>query len=74
MLRIEHNAKWTVSRQPNEQVNCNLFGYGELSQYDGRCVACWHGHVHSWDKHDRWIANKTYADTPALVDKARGEE
>ena len=55
MTREEHNAAHGVNRQPHESVSCNLFGYGELSQYDGDCPACWLGHRHSWDEHDEWI-------------------
>jgi len=52
MTREEHNAAHGVNRQPHESVSCNLFGYGELTQYDADCPACWLGHRHSWAEHD----------------------
>ena len=55
MTREEHNAAHGVNRQPHESVSCNLFGYGELTQYDGDCPACWLGHRHSWAEHDEWL-------------------
>lgn len=58
MLRIEHNREYGVDRQPEELVNCTLHGYGELSQYDPGCAACWLGHVHNWAHHDNAILNK----------------
>ena len=55
MTRLEHNAAWHATRQPTDQVCCNLFGYGEISQYDARCAACWLGTSHTWEKHDSYI-------------------
>jgi hypothetical protein len=55
MTRAEHNEKWHTDRQPDEQVLCNTIGYGELSQYDERCPACWLGHQHTWSMHDAWL-------------------
>ena len=55
MTREEHNAAHGASRQPHESVSCNLFGYGELTQYDADCPACWLGHRHSWAEHDEWL-------------------
>lgn len=55
MLRAEHNEKYGVDRQPEEQVCCHLFGYGEISQYDPDCVCCYLGHRHTWEKHDLYI-------------------
>ncbi|MFH1184481.1 MAG: hypothetical protein V1755_05520 [Chloroflexota bacterium] len=56
MTREEHNEKWNVNRQPNDPVHCNLFGYGEISQYDPLCPACWLGHSgHTWGQHDAWV-------------------
>ena len=55
MTREEHNAAHGANRQPHESVSCNLFGYGELTQYDADCPACWLGHRHSWAEHDEWL-------------------
>ena len=55
MTREEHNTAHGVNRQPHESVSCNLFGYGELTQYDADCPACWLGHRHSWAEHDQWL-------------------
>ncbi len=56
MTREEHNAQWVVHRQPDDPVHCNLFGYGEISQYDPLCTACWLGHSgHTWEDHDRAV-------------------
>lgn len=55
MLLVEHNTYWNVNRQPEEEVWCNLFGYGELSQYDADCPCCWLGHNHTWMEHDRYV-------------------
>ena len=56
MTREEHNAKWNVNRQPEDLVHCNLFGYGEISQYDPDCPACWLGRSgHTWAAHDRAV-------------------
>lgn len=55
MTREEHNAHFGVDRQPGEQVYCNTLGYGEFSQYDPDCAACWLGHRHNWEKHDRYV-------------------
>lgn len=56
MTRAEHNAYWRTNRQPHEQVSCNLLGYGEATQYDADCPACWLGHAHTWAEHDAWLA------------------
>ena len=55
MTREEHNRRWTVNRQPTDPVHCNLIGYGEISQYDPDCAACWLGHAHTWAAHDRYV-------------------
>jgi hypothetical protein len=55
MTREEHNTAHGANRRPDESVSCNLFGYGELSQYDGECPACWLGHRHNWAEHDEWL-------------------
>jgi hypothetical protein len=55
MTREEHNRAHGVNRQPDESVSCNLFGYAELTQYDGDCPACWLGHQHDWAEHDEWL-------------------
>ena len=55
MTREEHNTRFGVNREPGEWVSCNLFGYGELSQYDSDCPACWLGHRHNWAEHDEWL-------------------
>ena len=57
MTREEHNAAHRANRQPDDSVSCNLFGYGELSQYDADCPACWLGHRHNWAEHDEWLVN-----------------
>lgn len=56
MTRQEHNAHWKANRTAAEPVYCNTIGYGELSQYDARCPACWLGHSHAWEQHDASIA------------------
>jgi hypothetical protein len=56
VTREEHNREWGVNRQPNEYVCCHTGGYGELSQYDPNCPACWLGHLHTWDEHDAYIS------------------
>ena len=53
MTRKEHNAAHGVNRQPDESVSCNLFGYGELSQYDGDCPA-WHFALTALDWPHNW--------------------
>lgn len=54
MTREEHNAHHGAARRPEEHVYCHLVcGYGELSQYDPDCAACWLGHAHTWAHHDR---------------------
>ena len=55
MTRAEHNQHWDANRKADEQVLCNLIGYGEMSQYDPKCAACWLGHKHTWKKHDRYL-------------------
>lgn len=55
MTRAEHNAYWQANRQPNEEVSCNLVGYGELTQYDADCPSCWLGHRHTWSEHDAYL-------------------
>lgn len=55
MLLNEHNHYWDVDRQINDQVNCSTLGYGELSAYDPDCHACYLGHRHTWEIHDRYI-------------------
>ena len=52
MTREEHNNHFGVNRDPEEHVLCNTGGYGELSQYDPLCCACWLGHPHTWAEHD----------------------
>ena len=52
MKRTEHNAMWGVAKQPTDTVHCHTLGYGEFSQYDPKCAACWLGHQHSWATHD----------------------
>lgn len=53
--RADHNAKWNVTRLPADVVYCHTMGYGEISQYDPDCAACWLGHLHTWDDHDRML-------------------
>jgi hypothetical protein len=62
MLLAEHNAKWGAQRSPGEQVHCHTLGYGEFSQYDPRCAACWLGHPHAWKEHDRSIRSAVAAE------------
>lgn len=57
MLMNEHNAYWGVKRKPEDTVCCNTLVYGELSQYDPECPACWLGHRHTWAEHDAWIGD-----------------
>ena len=52
MTRLEHHKHFNVNRQPDEYVCSSLCGYGELDQYDARCVQCWLGHSHTWAQHD----------------------
>ena len=61
MTRHKHNEKWNSNRQSDDQVHCNLIGYGELSQYDPDCAACWLGHRHNWADHDRYLSRKVRA-------------
>lgn len=55
MTRETHNALWKSDRKPDERVICNLFGYGEKSQYDPRCPACWSNISHTWNQHDYYL-------------------
>jgi hypothetical protein len=55
MTREEHNRTWGVDRQPDEYVFCHTIGYGEFSQYDPDCPACWLGHPHTWAEHDAYV-------------------
>ena len=52
MTREEHNTHWGSERKAEEDVLCNTFGYGEISQYDAKCPSCWLGHSHTWAQHD----------------------
>ncbi len=62
MTREEHNEHWKVDRKPEDHVFCNLIGYGEFSQYDPKCPACWLGHSHTWEEHDSWLGEKNEED------------
>lgn len=55
MTREEHNAHWQAARKPTDIVYCNTLGYGELSQYDSRCGACWLRAAHTWERHDTYL-------------------
>jgi hypothetical protein len=71
MTRHEHNARHGVNRQSEEHVSCNLLGYGELSQYDPDCAACWLGHAHTWNEHDRLVREKRASDAEWLMNRER---
>ncbi|OHD22904.1 MAG: hypothetical protein A2Y38_00785 [Spirochaetes bacterium GWB1_59_5] len=67
MTRAEHHAHYGVNRQPEEHVCCNLIGYGEISQYDPACAACWLGHRHTWAEHDRSLGAPAPATNPTTT-------
>ena len=71
MLRKEHNKHFNATRQPSEQVSCNVSGYGELDQYDADCAPCWLGHAHTWKDHDKYVTKKRETDAAWSPDQAR---